>query len=310
MPDGHYWVGPIGGLRPLPDQLVPVAVGRTRVGGIHTSLSGARTIDTFGYKRSWSWPFDGLTPRQTAYLDALQQNIVRGPLRLIDPRRANRLPEQIATGGGVRRTPSGFHGSRGTLTWRALSATTADPSTLPPAPLLRGLIGWVLPTTGPGTLSTVGDGPDGTWQCPVLPGETVELSLYAAGSSGLLTSLGWREYTATGAVTTHLAAGAYPVPGSWQRRSITITPAAGTVAVSPIVDIGATSQAGTLLTTAWQIAVPGAETLPVGMVVASDPEPAGGWRIGGGAPQVAVDLGDHVDQPYQLAATTFTLLET
>lgn len=93
MSDGVWYIGPAGDARPFPCPEKGVQDTPVRYGGVHQALSGARTMDTTGYRRDYSFDFTylGLSETEWAWLEALYFRAVPGPHYLFDPRRNNRL---------------------------------------------------------------------------------------------------------------------------------------------------------------------------------------------------------------------------
>lgn len=315
MSDHLFHVGPIGSLLPLPDRLVDVPASLTRLGGTHVSLEGNRITDTFGFKRSWSWAWENLLPWQLPYVEALVYGLVPGPLRLIDPRRTNRLPEQNATGGSVRRSARGWNSSAGVLSYRAIRGLPADPASLPAAVALRGAIGWQLLATGGGSCYPADAATsDGTWRTPVLPGEEIEAFCWATGPSGTQVNLTRREYSATGDATTITGPIVTLSATEWRRVAVSFTPAGSTVSIATLLTAAAATPPGFVFTTAWQIADPQAEVLSPRFVTDcfgdATSDFTGGWRPGGGAPVVTTAPQGHAYGLPGLHHIGLTLLET
>lgn len=315
--DTGFYVGPIGSMVQLPDVDTVVDVALSRIGGTGVSLMGNQWRDTLGYRRAWGWKWENLLPAQLPYLEALAAGMVPGPLRLIDPRRANRLPEQIASGGSRSRSPDGFGVTLGGRNYRDLRAVEPDPLTLGPNAMLRGCIEWARNTGGAGVLYPTGPEPGGTWRCPLRPGvpEVLEFSAWVAGKAGLVVGLEWTEYDRAGVGTTYAsdASGdqATLTSGGWQQITVNIAPAASAVSLMPRLVTDAAQPSGSVLTTAWQLAALDAEELPPGQWSGQLPEEiAAGWRIGGGAPAVVADPVSGSYRRYGWHSAGLSLIET
>lgn len=293
--DTGFYVGPVGSLVQLPDVAADVDVASARIGGAGRSLMGRAWRDTLGYQRTWTWKWADLLPAQTAYLDAVANGLVPGPLRLVDPRRTNRLPEQQASGGSRSRSADGFAVTLGGLTYRDLGKVEPVPQTLGPWQLLRGCVEWSRSTGGAGSLFLTGPEADGTWRCPITPRrDIVELSAWVAGKAGLPVALEWTEWDRAGTARNYssTAAGASVAleAGRWQQLIVNVAPAADAVAMMPRLTTATGAASGSVLTTAWQLAALDAEEQPPGSWSGRvPPELAAGWRIGGGAPAVVAD---------------------
>ncbi|MDN5920369.1 MAG: hypothetical protein L0I76_35600 [Pseudonocardia sp.] len=317
MSDELFYVGPVGGLRPLPDVAGSVDVPLARIGGTHQSLTGRLTHDTLGFQRHWTWAWDLLLAEHLPFVEALQLGLVPSPLRLVDPRRANRLPEQVASGGSLTRSSAGFATSFGGLTYRPLTSTGADPTTLPAAGLLQGAVEWQRPTSGAGSVYPSETVAEGTWRLPLIPGgETLELSMWVCGKAGMTVGIEWIEYDATGAGTGYFsAADGDTVELSttvWQLITVNVEPAVGSVSLTPQLTVGAGEPAGSVYSTAWQVAALDAESLPSGMTAGAcvDGDLSGGWRPGGGAPLVVTEPAGGGYPRFGFYSAGLTLIET
>jgi hypothetical protein len=320
--DRQFYVGPIGSLLPLPDVEAAPDAPLTRWGGGGRTLLGQEWRDTLSYSRTWTWAAANLLARQTAYVDALQTGVVRGPLRLIDPRRANRLPRRVSVAGAIGRSSSQFAVSVGGLYYRDITTVPAALSSLPPAPAMSGAIEWQRPQGGAGTLYLPGPGYDGTWRLPLLAPniaqEDIELSCWVTGASGLVVEMQWTEYEITEAAHPYFSSTA-PAravtlnPSVWQRVSVLVSPYARptSVALTPRLVTAAGAPVGSVYSTAWQASNPLAELEDAATAVMCDiPDQLGGWRVGGGAPQVVVDPGG-ASYPYPgFYNAAITLTET
>lgn len=307
-----FHVGPIGGLVALPDVEGDVEVPLERIGGSAVSLMGRQWRDTLGFRRSWRWQWDTLLPEQVVAAEALAYGMVPGPIRLLDPHRANRLPEQVASGGSVNRSSRGFAVTAGGVQYRSLRLLNPDLATLTPGRLLRGAQEWIRPSAAEGVLYLPGSTIDGTWRLPVVPGERLRLSAWVAGQAGLQPRLGWVEFSRTGAG----AAATSPAPvavnsTTWQRTSVEFTPQASTVSITPRLVLPSGSIAGSLYVTALSLGPLDAEQRPGALAVVCDTDdPGGGWRIGGGSAEVVPepDGGGYRRRPFR--STGLLLVES
>jgi hypothetical protein len=274
-----FFVGPLGGLRALPSPHrgdSPDATA-TRIGAIHRSITGRPTLDRLATRRAWTlaWPY--LDPDTYAYLDALHQGLVTGPLWLIDPSRPNRLPPSVAATGSADKSVDGFTAAAGALAWAPRPALgTGMP--------LAGGVTW----QAPGAASRLDTAPI----IPLLPRETVTFSATIATTRPVQLVLSALSGAST-QITEHKSPEATPGPAG-TRLELTVTPAADVVACRVGISTATSPQPGTIVSTAWQL-----EAAPF----------ATAWRPGGGAPQVLVDS---LPVTYPLPGsytTTLTLLE-
>ena len=293
--DTGFYVGPVGSLVQLPDVASDVDVATARIGGSDASLMGNAWRDTLGYRRTWTWKWADLLPAQLPYIEALTHGLVPGPLRLVDPRRANRLPEQQASGGSRSRSPRGFAVTAGGLTYRALTRVEPDPRTLGPWQLLRGCIEWGRSAGGSGMMFPSDPGTGEPWLVPLLTSqERLQLSCWVAGKAGLSVELRWvevnRDGTSSWLFSEATTDTAVLQSGAWQLVTANVAPGPDAVALYPRLYTDEAAPSGAVLSTAWQVAALDAEERPAGLWTGEPPpELAGGWRIGGGAPFVVAD---------------------
>lgn len=308
--DTQFYVGPLGGLLPLPGTESGVETPLSVIGGTHTSLTGAFTRDRFGYKRAWTWTYPMLTDRQTRHVEALQRNMVPGPLYLLDPRRRNRLPEQIASGGSLLRSPSGFIPSNTTTClWRPLSYVSATPATLPASPILRGCLEWQLLAAGGAGLELSGFAGDGRHNVPVMPGEVLEVSLWAAGPPSTTLSGLVSIYNAAGVLlATQSLSNVQLSLTTWQVTSSGFVCPAGAAYLRLALSVTSGTPIGSIYTTAYQVARYQPEYVP-GMTQFCDEFDFGGWSLGGGGPQVISDVGPTGYVRAGLQSSALTLIE-
>lgn len=313
------FVGPLGRMEPLPDVASSggTSVSVTRIGGMHRSLGGGMTVDTFARKRTWTWTYDMLLDKQLAYVEALQWGNVRGPLRLIDPRRYNRLPEEIASCGTTTASSRKFITDNDSVAyWRPSHVMPGDLSTLGPRLLVTGGLEWQILTPAAENFVIAADRryTDGVYRVPTLPNETVELSawaLYPANTSVLM-GVSWR--TAQGVFidseSTEYAAGG---GDEWIKLTLTSTaPDTAAFGAPFLVTKKDYVPPGTsIFTTAWQVASPSlARLMPPGVTEHCDiPERGGEWRQGGGAPFVIPETGGNVYARPGFYNTALTLYE-
>lgn len=321
MTDRLHYVGPIGGLVALPDVEAPIDVPLNRYGGGGRTLMGQEWRDTISRAHSWSWKWENLLARQVAHVDLLANGAVRGPLRLIDPRKANRLPKRVSAGGSLDRSASSFAATIGGLYYRDLMTVPPSIATLPASRGLRGCIEWQRPQGGAGTLYIPGDGYDGTWRLPLLDpadrAEDIEWWCWVAGPIGVTVEAQWTEYEITEVAHPYLspqtADNAALSPAVWQRITVLTSPWARPSSVSwtPRLVVPDGSPPGSIYTTAWVAGPPGAEDEdPATQVLCDIPELLGGFRIGGGAPKVIADPGGSAYGHPGFYDTALTLTET
>jgi hypothetical protein len=291
MLDTRFYAGPLGDLRPLPDRWGPVDTPLIQFGGQHISLTGVATQDIFGEKRTWVWAWTDLSAAQTNWVEAIHRRQVGRPMYLIDPHRPNRLPPQAATGGSVRGTPAGFvHGNTSVGYWRPMTSVgAADIATLAPAPVLRGCLEWSVLVPGAASLEVEGRALDGRLNIPLRPGEVVEAYAWLTGAPGTTVVVHHAVYDRGGTVlaSANSTATALSYTAWVQVRAPEVTAPAG--AAYQRLWLTSSGAAGSAWVTGlWAgLAASTEPELVAGLVNhCDDDDPAHGFRLGGGGPQV------------------------
>ncbi len=255
-------LGPLGGLQPI-NPLTDIDTTSTRVGGIHTSLSGRRTVDYLGNRATYKMQWPHLTPDELAFLEALHHRHVPGPLRLVPGGlKRNRLSRDAAS---LRY--NGASSSAVTATAGTGGASAPWPTEAPPPGQSLSWTGWAAGNA----LRWDRDHPP-----PVLAGETVTATAYVrTPTAGDAVRLVLDYYSADGWGGSQQGPVVTLDADTWTRLTVTTTPPAGTWAVGPaiVTDTRASTSAELLVAAA--------------QVEAGDI--ASPWQQGGGAPLVAVD---------------------
>jgi hypothetical protein len=315
------YVGPLGALEPLPDVASSqgATVSLSRIGGAHRALAGGLTVDTFSRKRTWTWTYDMLMDKQLPYVEALQWGHLQGPLRLIDPRRYNRLPEDIASGGTTTGGATNFITDNNTAAyWTPTRDMPGDLSTLGPRRVLHGGLEWQIITPDPNEnflLAREWRYADGVYRTPVLPNETLEVSAWCLypESAQIVVGMTWR--TVDGVFIDSTVTELLPGGGDqWIRLAVSAAAPDGAAFCAPFLSSQAPylPTAISIYTTGWQIASPTlARLIPTGVTEHCDvPEIAGQWRQGGGAPYVVPDVSDMAYTRPGFYGTALVLMES
>lgn len=313
------FVGPLGRMLALPDVKsdTPPNVSTARIGGVHRALAGGITVDTFARKRTWTWQWDLLMDKQLALVEAIQFGTIRGPLRLIDPRRYNRLPEDVASAGSVSGTARAFLTDNNSAAyWRPLSRlTNVERESLGPWRLLDGAMEWQVLTPGANYLrARDARYTDQLWRVPVLPGEPLEFSCWNTHPDNASIAAGVSWYDANGTlITADITEYTPGTPTEWSRLAVTAAPPDEAVFCSPYLatQVEFMPVVTSVFTTAWQVCSPSlARLVPYGVTEHCDvPELGGEWRLGGGAPFVVADVGSTSYTRPGFYATGLTLYE-
>lgn len=264
-----WYLGRVGSLVQIPAPADPAEVTPDILGGVAQSLGGATTVDRTATPRSWKFQWPYLVESNLTYLEAIGFGLVKGPLRLVDPMRRNRLPAQISSGGSQRRDTTGWTQTGGsTPTW---AAVTDPPGAVP----VRGVISWQRTTTAAAALTTS----NVHHRVPVVPAQQVRVSCWARGAA-IQAAAGVDGWDSSGASTRTTGTAATLNTTTWTQLTATLTPASDRVSLSPLLSVASGQAASTLQTTGWMLSAAAESTT---------------WALGGGAPVVvASELGHSV----------------
>lgn len=86
-----WYAGGVGNMRALQCPDIEISMPVVRYGGIHQSLSGARTLDVTGFRQDITLTFPYMSGQDFAWLEALHSRHIPGPHRLINPMKENTL---------------------------------------------------------------------------------------------------------------------------------------------------------------------------------------------------------------------------
>jgi hypothetical protein len=244
---GVYRFGPLG--RMLSIELPSDGFDDTldELGAVHQALSGLRTKDVFGHKRTFVIPLEGLAPSVVSWFEMAFRGSLGAPLYLLDEYRVNRLSGACSSTLSAWSPYTAFTASVGTFT-----ATTTAVEFLPapggPSLAPAKALTWVATAAGLLTCQP-------TTYTPVKAGEVVTFSAYVPSGTVTLELVPFAKTTLTaGAPVT----GTVSVAGTPLRRYVTyIVPSDGSVvAVRPQVRIAAAGTAVLLALQLEQGAVP------------------------------------------------------
>lgn len=258
---GIYRFGPLGRLLAVDLPTDGFDDTQDELGVIHQALSGVRTKDVFGYKRSFTIPLEGLSARALSWFEMAFRGSLGAPLYLLDEYRVNRLGAACSTTGSAWSPYVTFSPGNGAYALAAATVETlpaTEGASLAPAKALA----WT--ATAAGVLVC-----QPTTYTPVVPGETICLSAYVPAGTPTLELVPFAKGTlAAGAPI----AGTVVVAGAPPRRYVTYAvPADGSVvAVRPQVRVAAAGVATLLGLQLERGAVPSA------------------WVQGSGVPKVIV----------------------
>lgn len=204
--DSSFYVGPVGGLLPIPavDANEP-AIDVFEAGS--ESIDGSATYDRFGVKRSWTLTLEALTPELESDLVAMRTGVLAGPLYLVDPLAVNVLDPAVASTCSAPYRVNPFTGSTLGV---AVSVDGSDNT----FPLSRRHTAVVTMTNGASVTRVR------TPTVPVLS-EAYTFSAYVKSSQAVTVLLD----DGTGATT--LSSAASPGDGVWRRVSVSATSGTG-----------------------------------------------------------------------------------
>ncbi len=257
----RFYAGPLGALRALPPHAADGApeFALVRPAAVHTALSGRSTEDSTGRtRRGWNLAWKWITEDEETWLQALQRRTANAPLRFIDPRKRNLVPEDVATGGSRTRGVSAFtRTGAGTLVYTLSGVPTDFTGVLPGRLVWNGVTNTA---TLYGTLEKL----------PILSGSTYRVSAYVKTTTTFRFSA--RPFNTSdveqAAVTD--ATNNASTAGVWTRLSWLYTPAVGIG--SAYLGLTATGS-GNVETTGWQCQID---------------EPLKAWTYGYGCPEVRI----------------------
>jgi hypothetical protein len=216
----RFYMGQPGAMKMLP----PLPKGAnsdatvTRVGVSHQSLNGTVTVDHFGYKRQWQWPYTYLNPTDVATLDGFYRGFMGQQLRLLDPRKVNFLSGQVSSAGTEKQGTSSFTASSGTLAW-VTTAVASMPTDL--QGLLSGVLNWTGASANATLLTSSTTG-------MVIPSSYYCFSQYVSGSGTYQALI--QPYDVNGNALTATTSATVTLSGTYQRVTISnYTPPSGAV---------------------------------------------------------------------------------
>lgn len=91
MADPIWLLGPSGDLRPLICPERDIDITPVRYGGVRQGLSGARTMDITGHRMQYNFKWSYLDQEEYKWIEAMHLRQLKGPFRMIDPFKKNRL---------------------------------------------------------------------------------------------------------------------------------------------------------------------------------------------------------------------------
>ncbi|WP_190821955.1 hypothetical protein [Saccharopolyspora pogona] len=279
----EWLFGPAGDLRPLPPMEMDVVNAIDRFGGIHTAISGGRTVDVLGYKARYGFELNHIEPDEYAHLEAVFTRQIPGNTYLIDPLRKNLLSREASSSKPSGTSTAGVFTTSGSATWIRV---------------LDGPVSWSQRAAQwSGMLAGTRLHLDYQGRIPVVQARDMTFSVYVRSAEAVTvtgfsqpylngTWLGTRSYTAAATL----------VPNTWTRIQITVP---GDVSVSDELHFGIQYEGGGSVGVTIQVASAQAE-------FSSEPtEPV----IGGGSIRAGIETMETVSPYYPYQSVILKILE-
>lgn len=280
--DPIWYVGPPGLLRPVfcPEQDVDVSV--ERFGGVHQTLSGARTMDVTGRRQTIRMSWNHLETSDYKWLRALNLGELPGPYRMISPLSKNRLTPEASLCKVASGTRRGWYPAAG------IGTRVFDyPSALSDASDISMSTKWT------NRLTNVSARWDNKNLVTVLPGETVTMSVYTMATSVIsIVHFGFDWYDRSSVRVMPSSDSVKSASTGWTRWDFTATAPAGATMARPYL------YTADVATDLW---------LAAAQVEAGSS--ATSWEVGGGAPVVLLDQLSDVSPIFGLNNVSATFLE-
>lgn len=274
MSEKEWLFGPSGDMQPLPPPDSDIDIGLGRIGGTHESLIGTRTVDSFGYRREYSFTLPLLEDPEYSRLEGLFTGAIPEPLFLLNPMSANLASRESSTAQPLRSRSRGLSVSAGTQ-------TRVKDRSVPVS-----WLGWATRWSGASASDVLRV--DEPRSYPAMPW-TVTVSAYVRSSSPVdvraaVTVSGDTDSRTTGSTVT--------TGTGWSRISVTVTLPDGAESWTPELEY--VSGSADLYVSVVQVERADAPTDPV---------------IGGGLSQTSVDTFDTPSPRYPLRSVNVSIVE-
>lgn len=283
MPIPVWLFGPAGNLRPLPSPDLNVVDTVERFGGVHTGISGGRTVDTLGYKSRYEFELTFLDVEDYEWLEAVFTRQIPGNLYLINPLKTNLLSREAASSKPSGTITAGVYTVSGSASWIRV---------------VDGPVSWTQRAAQwSGMAVDTRLHFDYQARIPVLDAEDMTFSVYVRSAEAVTVTgfsqpslhgiwLGTRNYTSDVVL----------VPDTWTRIQLTTT---GDVEVADEVHFGIQYEGGgtpnvAIQTTSAQVERGSVPTAPA---------------LGGGSHRVGIESMQTVSPYYPYQSVSLTLLE-
>lgn len=278
----EWLFGPAGDVIPLPSPDLGVVSTVDRFGGTHVSISGGRTVDTFGFRGRNEFTLPYLEAPEYERLEALFTRQVPGTLYLVDPLRRNVLSRESASSRPAGSSGSGLSASAGAIQWVQVSDG--------PNPTTRRVAEWSSYTANAVLFFDKGR------QLPLLEGQDLTSSAYIRPTTDIVVRWNVELYNSGTGVGTVAGADTTAPANVWTRVGGTIS--AATIAANGANEADAALQY-----------VSGGTTLQFASAQAEYGSTATDPALGGGSLRVEFDKFDVTAPWYPYRTVNMTLLE-
>lgn len=284
MADPIWYLGVPGDLRPLVCPEGNIDITPVRYGPVRQAISGATSMDVTGIRQKFVLDLRWLEPDDWKWLEALnltQGLTLRGPFRLLNPLKANRLTPESSYAVVQRGTQRGIQTSWGIFTrvfdWPSAAGTLGAMSTK-----------WTGRPVGTSYTRF-----DERRRTTCLAGETLRPSVYLKASVGTTVNFFFDWYDRSGLAAGSSSLVPVSVTTSWARYQSSVVVPAGATTCRLI--ISTTDTAPDIYIAAAQVEA-GSAITP--------------WEIGGGGPEVAMTDINLLSPRFGYYHATLTLMET
>ena len=279
----EWLFGPAGDLRPLPSPNRDIVATVERLGGIHTGISGGRTVDTLGFKARYEFELTYLTLDEQSRLEAVYTRQVPGNVYLIDPLRKNLLSREASSSKPLGTDQRGVYAATGTAGWIRV---------------IGGPVSWTQRAAEwSGMTAATRLHFDFMGRTPVLDATAMTFSVYVKSTDAVTIRVFNQPYlNGTWLGTRNYGSNVVLVPNTWTRVQMTAT---GAVSVADELNFGIQHESGATASTKIQLTGAQAE-------FASAPtDPA----MGGGSIRVGIETMDTVSPYYPYQSVSMKILE-
>lgn len=278
----EWFFGPAGDLRPLPSPEMNVVDTIDRIGGVHTSINGSRTVDVLGHKSRYEFELRYLDPDEYTRLEAVYTGQISGDLYLTDPLKKNLLSREASSGRPATANLSGVFANSGSVNWVRLTDG--------PIPWTNRAASWTVTTADSEVYF------DYTRRIPSITGEDFTFSVYVRCVSAVDVTPFNQPFLAGVTGTPVFGAGVSLEANTWTRVDMTVP---GNTATADALSFGLQYNGGAESAVALQLVCPQVE-------IGTEPTSA---SMGGGCTRIAIDDMSTTSPYFPLRNVSLSLLE-